>query len=95
MVDPINILGFHLLQECFNLIEHFICVIYLLYFIYLWHQLTSLFHFSLHEKMFIHEVKSSFCVAIHISNTQHKFREIMDVHFSDDQPFLKNGQKSD
>ena len=35
------------------------------------------------------------CDAIYIGNTQQKFKKRMDGHFSDLQPLLKNGQKSE
>ena len=35
------------------------------------------------------------CDAIYIGNTQQTFKKIMDVHFSDLQCLLKNGQKLD
>ena len=43
----------------------------------------------------IYEVKFSMCDSIYISNTQHTFKRIMYVHFSDLQRLLKNRQKSD
>ena len=45
------------------------------------------------QKCLFYEVKLSMCDAIYIGNTQHKFKKIMDGHFSDVQRLLKNGQK--
>ena len=42
----------------------------------------------------IYEVKYSLLNDIYIVNTQKTVNKIMDVHFSNVQSFLKNGQKS-
>ena len=47
------------------------------------------------SKCIIYEVKCIKCDAIYICNTQQTFKKRMDVHFSDLQRLLKNGQKSD
>ena len=45
------------------------------------------------SRCIIYEVKCCMCDAIYIGNTQKTFKKIMDVHFSDLQRLLKNGQK--
>ena len=44
MVFP-KLLEYYLQQECLKVRDYFICGGYLLWFIYLWHQLTSFLHF--------------------------------------------------
>ena len=47
------------------------------------------------SRCIICKVKCSTCHSIYIGNTQQTFKKGMDVHFSDIQRLLKNGQKSE
>ena len=43
-------------------------------------------------KCLMYEVKCTMCGDFHISNIKQTFKKIMDVHFSNVQPILINGQ---